>query len=150
VVEECDPEVLDKVVDYMYGINIPDLDKFINVLEISERFMMADLKAEIENLAMKAIAGSNIKEMCDVADTFSCRNLLEACAVFMVKEGISLDEEEVKKMPAATAALLEASKDAREKLEEKLEDQEKELVELKKKVKTLEYCKAASHSFNLF
>ena len=82
--------------------------------------------------------------MCDIGDKFGCRNLLKACAVFMVKEGISLDEEEVKKMPAATAALLEASKDAREKLEEKLEDQEKELVELKKKVKTLEVLNTVS------
>jgi len=134
VVEEYDREVLDKVVDYMYGINIPDLNKFINVLEISERFLMADLKAEIENLAIRAMN--------------RCCNLLKACASFMVKESITLDEEEVKKMPAASAALLQASKDARKNLEEKLEKQEKEMVELKKKVKTLHHCERVSQSLN--
>ena len=148
VVEECDREVLDKVVDYMYGINIPDLNKFINVLEISERFLMADLKAEIENLAIRAINRSNIKEMCDIGDQFRCCNLLKACASFMVKESIILDEEEVKKMPAATAALLQASKDARKNLEEKLEKQEKEMVELNRKVKRLQRCERVSQSLN--
>ena len=59
-----------------------------------------------------------------------------------------MDEEEVRKMPAATAALLQASKDARKNLEEKLEKQEKEMVELKKKVKTLQPCERVS--FSLF
>ena len=49
-----------------------------------------------------------------------------------------MDGEEVKKMPAVTAALLEASKDARKNLEEKLVKQEKENVELKKKVEGLQ------------
>ena len=71
---------------------------------------MPDLKAHVENLALKILNKSNVKELCAKADMFSCNKLLEACVQFMVKEGISLDKEDVKNMPDATEAYLGASK----------------------------------------
>ena len=44
------------------------------VLDISEMFLMADLKAEVENLAMKMLNRANVKELCGNADKFSCPN----------------------------------------------------------------------------
>ena len=65
-------------VDYMYGIDIPDLvkiqtlhlnlsllqdwPKLAKILEISEIFLMADLKAQVEKLAIKMINRANVKE----------------------------------------------------------------------------------------
>jgi len=108
VLENCDPEVLDIVVNYMYGIEIPDLDcvKLCKVLDLSEMFLMADLKAHVEDLAVNILNKSNVKVLCAKADMFSCSKLVEACARLMVKEGISLDKEEVKKMPDAATVLL--------------------------------------------
>ena len=69
---------------------------------------MPDLKAYVENLAIQILNKSIVKELCAKADMFSCNQLLEACVQLMVKEGISLDKEEVKKMPDATVAYLGA------------------------------------------
>jgi len=112
VIEDCDPEVLDIVVDYMYGIKIPDLDclQLIKVLEISEIFLMTDLKAHLESLAVKILGKTNVKLLCEKADMFACGKLLEACVQLMVKEGISFDKEEVLRMPDATVAFLRAFK----------------------------------------
>jgi len=51
VLDGCDPEVLSVVVGYMYGKDLPELaDCLCKVLEVSERFLMADLKAEVEKM----------------------------------------------------------------------------------------------------
>ena len=74
---------------------------------------MADLKAHVEDLAVNILNKSNVKVLCGKAEMFSCSQLLEACVLLMVKEGISLDKEEVKKMPDATEAYLGAFKEER-------------------------------------
>jgi len=140
VLENCDPEVLDIVVNYMYVIEIPDLDcvKLCKVLDLSEMFLMADLKAHVEDLAVNILKKSNAKVLCEKADMFSCSQLLEAFVQLMVKEGISLDKEEVKKMPDATEAYLGASKvelDKKKGLEKILKKQEKEITVLLKSLK---------------
>ena len=71
---------------------------------------MADLKAHVEDLAVNILNKSNVKVLCAKADMFSCSKLVEACARLMVKEGISLDKEEVKKMPDAATVLLNSYK----------------------------------------
>jgi len=134
VLDECDPEVLDIVLDYMYGVDIPNLDclKLGKVLDISEMFLMADLKAEVENLAIKLLNRANVKELCGNADKFSCPNLLEACVQLMVKEGVSLDKEEAAQMPDATVACLEAFKAELDKAKDQLKRQGEELAEMKR------------------
>ena len=100
---------------------------------------MPDLKAHVENLALKILNKSNVKELCAKADMFSCNKLLEACVQFMVKEGISLDKEEVKKMPNATEAYLGASRvelDKKKGLEKILKKQEKEITALRATLRT--------------
>ena len=168
VIEDCEPEVLDIVVNYMYGIEIPDLVcsikevplnsrsfsqdclRLCQVLDIAERFLMPDLKAHVENLAVKILNKSNVKELCAKADMFSCNQLLEACVQLMVKEGISLDKEEVKKMPDATEAYLGASKvelDKKKGLEKILKEQEKEITALRATLRTKSsICKKCTSS----
>ena len=99
---------------------------------------MPDLKAHVENLAVRILNKSNVKELCAKADMFACTKLLEACVQLMVKEGISLDKEEVKKMPDATEAYLGASKvelDMKKGMEKILKKQEKEMTVLLKSLK---------------
>ena len=115
------------------------------VLDISEMFLMADLKAEVENLAMKMLNRANVKELCGNADKFSCPNLLEACVQLMVKEGVSLDKEEAAQMPDATVACLEAFKAELAKRKDNLERQEEELAEMKRENKYLKRASKKSH-----
>ena len=102
------------------------------ILEISEIFLMADLKAQVENLAIKMINKANVKEFCEKAEKFGCTNLLKACVQLMVKGGISLGREEVQKMPDATVACLEAFKAELDKRKDQLKRQGEELAEMKR------------------
>jgi len=142
VLENCDPEVLDIVVNYMYGIEIPDLDcvKLCKVLDLSEMFLMADLKAHMEDLALNILNKSNVKALCEKAEMFSCSKLVEACVELMVKEGISLDKKEVKKMPDAAAVLLKFLKvetDKRKVLEMKVAELEAIVKKLEGKTRNV-------------
>ena len=87
---------------------LQDCFKIRKVLDASERFLMADLRAEVEKLFIKIISKDNIKELCGAAHNYCSKKLVRACAVFMVKNGICLDEEEVKQMPDVAAACLKA------------------------------------------
>ena len=69
---------------------------------------MADLKAEVEKISIKIISKDNVKRLCRGADNYECKKLTRACADFMVKNGICLDEEEVKQMPDVAAACMKA------------------------------------------
>ena len=86
------------------------------VLEISNFFLMSDLEAEVKDLFIRAINKDNIMELCGTADKFGCKELIKACAKFMVKNGIVLDGEEVKQMPDIAAAYMETSKRELERL----------------------------------
>ena len=100
---------------------------------------MTDLKAHLESLAVKILDKTNVKLLCEKADMFACGKLLEACVQLMVKEVISLDQEEVKKMRDATEAYLEASKvelDKKKGLEKILKKQEKEITALRATLRT--------------
>ena len=106
MIEDCDPEVLDIVVNYMYGMDIPNLElqKIIKVLDIAEMLLMADLTAEVENCAIRILNKDNVKVLCAKADMYGCPNLLKACVQLMVKEEVFLSREEVRKMPNAPVA----------------------------------------------
>ena len=120
------------------------------VLEVSELFLMADLKAEVEKISIKIISENNVKELCRGADDYGCKKLTRACADFMVKNGICLDGEEVKQMPDVTAACMVAYREELEASKGKegaLEASKKELEASKKALtiskKELEVCKHA-------
>merc|ERR1719290_299525 len=104
----------------------------------------------MEDLAVKILDNSNLKELCAKADMFTCTKLLEACVQLMVKEGISLDKEEVKKMPNATEAYLGASKvelDKKKGLEKTLKKQKKEITALRATLRTKSsICKECTSS----
>ena len=101
------------------------------VLEISDLFLMDDLKAEVGKLSIKIINKDNIKELCGGADNFGCKKLARACANFMVKNGICLDGEEVKQMPVVTAACMAVFKEELAACKKELEDSRGELEEMK-------------------
>ena len=77
---------------------------------------MTDLEADVKELFIKTINKDNTKELCGTADKLGCKELIRACAKFMVKNGIVLDGEEVKQMPDIAAAYMEVSKRELEKL----------------------------------
>ena len=116
VIENCDITSFNIIVDFMYGIEIPesvvvkvgsadeekgsasktktrkvdllqDEEKLGKLLEMSERLLMADLKVEVEALLVKNINISNLFTFARLAENFNCKNLIEVGAKLMVKEG---------------------------------------------------------------
>ena len=116
--------------------------------------LMADLKAEVEMFAIRILNQDNVKVLCAKADMFGCSKLLKACAQLMVEKEVSLSREEVRKMPDATVAYLEAFKvelSKRKNLEVKLEKQQ-EIDQEKKRNKERVMCHmcGSDNTYDLF
>ena len=60
------------------------------VIELSGLFLMVDMKAEAEKISVKMICKENIKDMCNMAEVYSCKMLSSACVKFIVEEGKDL------------------------------------------------------------
>ena len=107
-IKECRTEILDMVIDYMYGINIhPNQKNLEDLLDIAERFQMLDLKAEIGRVTAATITVENYKELALRADKFNCKVLAEACIEFMVSHDIQLEWEEARQVPSMAVAFLD-------------------------------------------
>ena len=106
-IKECRRDILDMVLDYMYGINIQPVEKDLeDLLDIAERFQMLDLKAEIGKVTAATITVDNYKELALRADKFNCKVLAEACIKFMVSNDIMLEWEEARQVPSMAVAFL--------------------------------------------
>ena len=107
-IKECRRDILDMVIDYMYGINIHPIQKNLeDLLDIAERFQMLDLKAEIGRVTAATISVENYKELALRADKFNCKVLAEACIEFMVSHDIQLEWEEARQVPSMAVAFLD-------------------------------------------
>ena len=65
VIEDCDLVTLDIIVNYMYGINIPswpalNRKRLSELLKLSDKFQMIDMKAELEVLIIKTLTENNL------------------------------------------------------------------------------------------
>ena len=100
VIEDCDLATFNLIVDYMYGIALPesmlsssndeegmrqDLEKMEKLLEMSDRLLMEDLKEEVEKMIIKTwetkiIAVEQFVEVIKLAENFDLSKLLRVCA----------------------------------------------------------------------
>ena len=100
VIEDCDLATFNLIVDYMYGIALPesmlsssndaegirqDLEKMKKLLEMSDRLLMVDLKEEVEKMIIKTFETKiNDVEQCveviKLAENFDLSKLLRVCA----------------------------------------------------------------------
>ena len=111
VIEDCDLVTLDIIVNYMYGINIPswpalNCKRLTKLLEVSDRFQMIDIKAELEVLIIKTLTENNLEELCKLGERLNSKILIEACAELMVKNGRTMSADEVKALPRVASACL--------------------------------------------
>ena len=111
LIEDCDLVTLTLILDYMYGINIPsrpDLNckRLTELLEVSDKFQMIDMKAELEVLIIKTLTEDNLEELCKLGERLNSKILIEACAELMVKNGRTMSADEVKALPRVASACL--------------------------------------------
>ena len=116
VIQDCDLATFNIIVDYMYGIAIPDsvqinataknrkvelkqnIKRLVKLLEVSDRLLMVDLKDEVEGLLLKEVERpmprSLFFRIVNLAEDLSCDKLLAACAKYMTSltRGSTLDQ----------------------------------------------------------
>ena len=130
VLEDCDLFTFDIIVNFMYGIDIPpnmkyNSGKLRNLLKVSDRFQMSDLKAELEVLICKTLTEENLTELCNLGERFDCKRLIRACAKLMAEKGCTMSEDDVKELPKVASACINAFAKKR-KAEEKGKKSEKQ------------------------
>ena len=112
VVESCDPEVMNLVVDYLYGIPLdkqrveanPEVQE--SLLELSRRLLMDDLKAEVEKVLMQCLDKNNFAQICDFAEDYESQALAEHCARFILEKHLEPDWRKMEKLPSVATFLV--------------------------------------------
>jgi len=112
VVESCNPEVMNLVVDYIYGIPLdkqrieanPEVQE--SLLEVSRRLLMDDLQAEVEKVLMLCLDKNNFAQICDFAEDYESKVLAEHCAKFIVAKNLEPDWKRMEKLASVATFLV--------------------------------------------
>ena len=86
-VQECPPHVLATVIDFMYGIDIPEdisYDNAKRVLAMADLYLMDDLKDAVAPHIGKKLSAGNILERSQLAEKFGGNRLKEICSDFIL------------------------------------------------------------------
>ena len=81
-VEECSHPVLSAIIDFMYGINIPDdfsIEDAYSVLAMADLYLMEGLKDAVAPLLGKQLKTDNILETSRMAEKHNALKLKEVC-----------------------------------------------------------------------
>jgi len=107
----CSPHVLKQVLRFMYGVNFyQGFFDYANLLEIAERFLMEDLKAEASRLLASSLNHQNYVEMSQIADKFNAKVLADRCAQFILYKALDVNWEGILEMPTVSKSIMELSK----------------------------------------
>ena len=84
-VKECSPEVLTCVVDFMYGIPIPeDFEDTKGLLHQADLFLMEDLKSAVGFLIAKTLSLNTVKDLIPLGEKYREVVLQESCTDFIL------------------------------------------------------------------
>ena len=97
-VDECSPQVLSTVVDFIYGIGIPEncsKDDARSLLAMADLYIMDDLKDAVGSLIATKQTKYNILENFELAEKYSNKKLKEGCYQFVFQNLKILDKKKV-------------------------------------------------------
>ena len=102
------PEAVRVMVDFMYGGDIPaSCGVIAEVLELSDFYMMEDLKEKATVFAKRELNQSNYRKICEAAEKIKTKDLVEECAKFLVSKAEDLDLEWVQSLPTICVATMQ-------------------------------------------
>jgi len=97
--KDCSAEALNVVVNFMYGINIPeDFTQHGELLHLADLFMMDKLKEMVVKCLTKALTKANYLEICQIAELYNTTNLINHCVHFVYEEMSDSDGIDWKEM----------------------------------------------------
>ena len=136
VIDDCDPNTFTIIVDYMYGVAIPEslaisasdhsllfcnekLERVEKLLQMSDKLLIADLKRDVEEMLIKILNGFDKSGwimilLAQMAEDYDCEKLLLAVARRWVTHDImkrmlkDQNNDWLKTKPQFMAALLKA------------------------------------------
>ena len=79
------------------------------LLKLSDKFQMIDMKAELEVLIIKTLTEDNLEELCNLGEGLNCEMLIEACAELMFKNGCTMSADDVKALPKVASACIKVA-----------------------------------------
>ena len=113
-VNEFSFEVLSTAVDFMYGIEIPEdfnkRDELENLLHLTDRDLIEDLKVAVSSLIGKDLNKENIFETIHLAEKFRATVLSEKCAEFIFENASTIEDEKLDDMKGGVMAASLAKK----------------------------------------
>ena len=116
-VEECSSHVLATVVDFIYGIGIPEdfcSEDAKSLLAMADLYLMEDLKDAVAPLLSKQLKTKNILQTSRMAEKYNALRLKEVCCDFILANIDALDNTMLDKlfavMPMVGKACLQKQK----------------------------------------
>ena len=122
-VEECSPEVLICVVDFMYGIPIPeDFEDTKGLLHQADLFLMEDLKSAVGFLIAKTLSLNTVKDLFPLGEKYREVVLQESCSDFILAHIEEIEDNVLSELDLSLIAKksLQAIKDTKRDSEEKI------------------------------
>ena len=122
-VKECSPEVLICVVDFMYGIPIPeDFEDTKGLLHQADLFLMEDLKSAVGFLIAKTLSLNTLTDLFPLGEKYREVVLQESCSDFILAHIEEIEDNVLSELDLSLIAKksLQAIKDTKGDSEEKI------------------------------
>ena len=122
-VMDCSPEVLTCVVDFMYGIPIPeDFEDTKGLLHQADLFLMEDLKSAVGFLIAKTLSLNTLTDMFPLGEKYREVVLQESCSDFILAHIEEIEDNVLSELDLSLIAKksLQAIKDTKRDSEEKI------------------------------
>ena len=122
-VKECSPEVLICVVDFMYGIPIPeDFEDTKGLLHQADLFLMEDLKTAVGFLIAKTLSLNTVKDLIPLGEKYREVTLQESCSDFILAHIEEIEDSVLSELDLSLIAKksLQAIKDTKKESEDKI------------------------------
>ena len=135
-VNDCSPEVLTCVVDFMYGIPIPeDFEDTKGLLHQADLFLMEDLKSAVGFLIAKTLSLNTLTDMFPLGEKYREVTLQESCSDFILAHIEEIEDNVLSELDLSLIAKksLQAIKDTKRDSEERMEVVRRELSEEKER-----------------
>ena len=131
-VKDCSPGVLTCVVDFMYGIPIPeDFEDTKGLLHQADLFLMEDLKSAVGFLIAKTLSLNTLKDLIPLGEKYREVVLQESCSDFILAHIEEIEDSVLLEFDLSLIAKksLQAIKDTKRESEEKIATVERHALE---------------------
>ena len=113
-VRGCSASVLEQVLNYMYGEDIAcGFGDCAGVLEMAERWLMADLKRHVSLRIAEDLNRITYVEISQLAEKYSTRGLAERCAEFIVFEARRIHWPALQQLPMVRGCRMQCASQCR-------------------------------------